>query len=466
MLVKNSLDNDELLNSLELCYNTYTDNKNYINLIKTNYKEIIFSSLYEILINPNKESYNRTISLIRDDFSLLFSTLKQIIKLKFHLLKTDVANNLISFVNFLISYERGIEGLLINILRYTNYRTDIQILENLYNFYLENSQYFPKDSVIFSFLIFFCSYNEKYNNLINKNILTEIGRDLLLTQILKQNINVSNNFIKNTLNTPTQKQYLVSKLSPDLELNLIFYIEKGETNTEKYIEWLFNYYITTCEIAVDILRYISSVYYTNTESFQLYILIDKIAEKFGKNILFCLYFDMLYFSEKEVLNNQIPIEYLIYSYKIKNLETFDILLNFLEEPERLACFKKALKETKIDLSIFSDSDQNLKQIFYIKREKDYKYKKIIFYIENMDFQKYYNLICDIKKLGLPFIPLESYDTLIHLSTSWDNYMQVYFWKILCFQKIYLNFNVPDLEEKSLEMKEGLEIIRNIKNKEF
>ncbi|EQB59669.1 hypothetical protein NAPIS_ORF02770 [Vairimorpha apis BRL 01] len=69
----------------------------------------------------------------------------------------------------------------------------------------------------------------------------------------------------------------------------------------------------------------------------------------------------------------------------------------------------------------------------------------------------------MKSTNTLIIPPVLYKSLISSSYNWDNYIQVYLWKILIYQKIlfHIEIEVDESELKSDESREGYDLYLHI-----
>jgi hypothetical protein len=100
----------------------------------------------------------------------------------------------------------------------------------------------------------------------------------------------------------------------------------------------------------------------------------------------------------------------------------------------------------------------MRYIFSLRIDKEISVNKIVGYLESLDFKRYYGLVRDMRKNGLPFIPQDMYEKLIGASHEWDSYVQVYLWKILVYQKILFAMDPGEIEVRSTEGIEGMEMV--------
>jgi hypothetical protein len=308
--------------------------------------------------------------------------------------------------------------------------------------------------------MFFLCRDDKRGELTDANYIS-LGRDALFRRVFKK-VGLTDEE-REILQRPTPKHFLISKLSPDLELNIIFLVGQVRDKYDVLEEWLFKYYITNEDIAIDVLRYLSTVYYTNNTQ-PLVRLINAILSKYTNPILlFAIFYDMFYFSDKSFTGNSFLIQYLMYCFKNKDKRTFEFIYQMLQDQDRYRSFQGYLLYSNMDLSTFNSRDETIRFIFSVKRSKEAEVGRIIESLESLDFNKYYKIICDMKRGKVPFIPQNIYAILISMSHEWDGYVQVYFWKIMTFQKMLFGIE-PEVgvEVKTVEAVEGLEIIKGVK----
>ncbi|KAF7683949.1 Integrator complex subunit 3 like protein [Astathelohania contejeani] len=471
IILKNQIDNDTLINAMHESYKTFEKETSFGTLIKTHYKEVMHTLLYKLLVEFNTGDFNSLIASIRDEFIIINNSLKHLIKYKFVYLTKQACINLIRLVNQLIPFNPHHESLIINLLRNKDVRHDIKVSDEIRSIYIENGKHFNSNLIIF--LIYFGIVGmEEYINSEGIDINKALGRDFVIQKVYNGE---SANF--EFLNYPTPKHLLISKIRPDLELNILFMLDNKLNHLNYFYSWLFSHYINTQEVAKDVLRYLSSVYYTNRDNNQLYKIIDAILQKYPK-LEFFIFYD-LFFHVRNDPTNEIPLKYLIYSHKKKKKAgcyIFNYIYDILQNKERKESFQNYIQESNINTNIFfeeSNNEEDTKIISYIFKikKKGLDYSSVVKYIEQLDFKKFSFLIEDIRNTGLPFIPHNIYYQLIDESITWDNYMQVYFWKILAYQKILLGYDVDsslikasnlENELENLEMRDGLEILKNLK----
>ncbi|WUR03024.1 uncharacterized protein VNE69_03236 [Vairimorpha necatrix] len=76
-------------------------------------------------------------------------------------------------------------------------------------------------------------------------------------------------------------------------------------------------------------------------------------------------------------------------------------------------------------------------------------------ISDLSFPSYYTCINNMKNTKVPFIAPALYKEVVFASFGYDNYVQVYLWKILVYQKILFDIEI-EIEESDLKTQEALE----------
>lgn len=78
-------------------------------------------------------------------------------------------------------------------------------------------------------------------------------------------------------------------------------------------------------------------------------------------------------------------------------------------------------------------------------------------IEDLDLILYFKIV----NSGHIFIQKEYYESLIAQSVYWDGYLQIIFWKILIYQKINFDFDVPYSTEKNEFEEDAFQILKRL-----
>lgn len=412
LFVKNEIDNDTLTKSLSDSFSLFPSLPSKI----SDENAYVLFILSNLLNNPTEEHINH---LLNSNCINLFTTiLKNLIKNKF--LYLNCQSNIITIVNLLPKNVN--ESLIINLLRFSHQIdiSDLKFVDSLFFKYFfgidTQDEVFGKDYVF-----------DKVYQYIEKQI--KMGSNINIMED-QDDFEIETSFY---LNYNTNKHFLVTKLNPDLELNLIYYIEQTGNEDKYYIDWLLGD-LKGKEMAKDVLRYLMNVYYS-TNIGKIIKIINKILEHFNYDtyLILAILYDGIFNSTDnglvfEILKNKRVRKYL---EKIVQIEFFNT---------KWAAFYMK----------FNDKNDDIEDI----------YQKLV----QIDFNKYYKIIGDIKR-GIPFISKDSYKKIIGMSYEWDGYVQVFLWKILTFQRIWYDYDVDESirsELKSEEALEGFEIIKNIR----
>ncbi|AFM99090.1 hypothetical protein EHEL_091980 [Encephalitozoon hellem ATCC 50504] len=414
---------------------------------EANTKAGFYSLFYILLHDPSLQVLESLLS----NYTLqdVVNGLKHLIKFKFDRLTKDAYANILFVVRMMLDYEENIDTLIINLLRH-------HLVEEVYSMYKDKSRYFSNHPNSLMFLMFFCAQsNSKRDAFEDSNFTT---RDFLFTTVREMITNphfdeykkkrakkmsksaspeypdfpfasyFSSKQLLQTLLTPTPLNILSSQLSVELEMNIMFILEH-EQNFKFHLGLLFRNYIRNEDDACRALRFIVNIPYPQN----IARLANSILDKYPSSYLALIY-DMLFWNQKEKLNGNL-VEYL----RGSNNKITAKLDSLQEEWEALRLAMES-----------------------IKRKQENTVEDVIRMIHGLNFQKYFGLIKEMEKWGTPIVPREMYDRIIGESSEWDGYAQVYLWKIIGFQKIYLGFDVDTPRRiESLEALEGFEIVRNL-----
>lgn len=125
------------------------------------------------------------------------------------------------------------------------------------------------------------------------------------------------------------------------------------------------------------------------------------------------------------------------------------------------CIKKILGyETLVEFvddnieNINTTKEKEVKDNNLINLEKK-NTQDILMSIADLSFPKYYAIIQNMKINKCTFIHPSKYKDVVFSSFEYDNYVQVYLWKILIYQKILFDIEI-EIEESDLKTEEALE----------
>lgn len=429
LMLKCEFDVDELIIALRSAKNTFT--LPCLNISTTDQHDFVLYILSNLLENPSEKYINALIINTHDNFFLFTNMLKTLIKT--HFLQLTDQKNIITIVNMfytILDDKKIAEPASVNLLRYSSYYPVLQALEtnDIFTMYFKG----------------ITGSIENTPHVYGRDFVFENVCDCLINN-RQNNIFASNEY----LHFPTPKQFLITKISSNLELNVIFYIEKVENYKHFYEAILFKKYITSLEIAKNVLRYLVAVYYTNNVE-RLIDIISRILEYYNNEILLiAVFYDILFYNKNEEVNHFL----FYYLGKCMNNENIWIFL------KKCIVAKEIEQNLQCWLSNFGGKSEHIAKklgidfidISHIQRK-----------IEKLDFDSYHKLVANMKLINVPFIPYSHYQKVISSSYTWDGYMQVFLWKILAFQKILFRFEVDHYNFETLEAKEGYEILINLK----
>ncbi|AFN83811.1 hypothetical protein EROM_091970 [Encephalitozoon romaleae SJ-2008] len=418
---------------------------------EANTKTGFYSLFYILLHDPSLQVLESLLS----NYTLqdVVNGLKHLIKFKFDRLTKEAYENILLVVQMMLGYEENIDTLIINLLRH-------HLVEEVYSMYKDNPKYFSNHPNSLMFLVFFCAQSNSKRDVFEDSNFTT--RDFLFTTVKEMVTNphfdeykkkrakkelrdknpeypvfpftpyFSSRQLLSTLFTPTPLNILSSQLSADLEMNIMFILEHDQ-NFEFHLSLLFKNYIRSEDDACRVLRFMVNIPYPQN----IGRLANSLLDKYPSSYLALIY-DMLFWNQKERLNGNL-IEYLR-----GNSNRIAAKLDSLQE--EWGALKLAIKSTK--------------------KKQEHTVEDVTRMIHSLNFQKYFGLVKEMEKWGTPIVPKEMYDRIIEDSSDWDGYAQVYLWKIIGFQKIYLGFDVEVPKRvESLEALEGLEIVRNLSSME-
>lgn len=401
MLVKNPIDLDS-----------------FIEKINKNSQDKYYSLLYNLINTPSIQNMDRILS----SYSItdLVNSLKHLIKFKYNSLTDKIKANIIECVELILQYLENVDTLIINCLR-------LGLVSEVCGIFKRQMKYFE----IHKMSVYFLAFHTQDAKLTQK--LGTSSRDFYYKRVIRQftsQVPFTPQEME-SLYTPTQVNYISSALSVDLELDLLF-LSNVNSNLEFYKKLIISDFITTEDIAFRVLRFCVYIPYTDN----IHTFTKSVVKKYPISCLALIY-DLLFYNGKE----NISILAIKWIDAIKNKKTLKIPVI-----PKLEFLKKTFPDLNKALSVI----YNNKSIEEISRK-----------IYNLNFQRYHCLISEMKEKNIPFIGHEIYSEIITISQEWDNYMQVYLWKILCFQKILFDFNIPEVSLVSLEAQEGAELLENI-----
>lgn len=420
--IKNDFDYDRTLKKLDESKNAYNSIRNQIT--KQEHSNYMLYLLYNLLKTPKKSLIENLLLTTQDNLLSFIDTLKLIVKSKFMFLNCQ--DNIIKIVNLLdksVGAKEIIETLVINCLRYASYSDAVSKLD----VYSDFITFFTKSDV--------------------KNNYNVFGKDYNFENTCENILNGNTNFSQ-YCNFQTQKQFLVTKICPNLEFNLIFYLEKVHKHYEIYEKWLLSYYIINPEIAKNVIRYLVAVYFTKNIN-NLLRLIYLIFHNYKNEYVFIsIFYDTFLYCHGE------PINVFLIEIILDDMNKHNLFYPF---------FVRVLSNSLINkkfTSFLKASKQNVRPIMeHYNLLKTAEIETIIQDIEMMNFDSYFEIIMRIEQMNKPFIKFEFYDKLIESSMYWDGYMQVFLWKIFAYQKIYFGY-LPECKIlQTSEAKDGYKILQ-------
>lgn len=420
----NEIDMDSLIKTLEDSKDAYKGIK--IKISTHEHNKYMLYLLYNLLRNPDTQLIDNLLATTQDNLLFFIDTLKRIVKSKF--LYLNCQENIIQIVNNLdkiVGDKEILDTLIINCLRYEAYSDSVQKLDTQSAF-------------------------QSYLKGIDENSMFNIfGKDFVFSRTFDKMLHNENEFSQ-YCNFPTQKQFLVARISPILEFNLLFYIEQVHSHYETYEDWIFRYYIIDVEIAKNVLRYLVAVYFTkNTKN--LTRLIYVIFMKYECEYIFVsIFYDAFLYCSVE------PVNLFLVTLILEDMNNSRLFIKY---------FGKFLTEKTIRkrfVSFLKASKLNYSQIIEYYRLNEVTIGSIVYTLEIMDFDSYYQIIRTIEQTRKPFIKFEMYDELIDLSSEWDGYMQVFLWKIFMHQRIHFGFTPEKYKVRTCEGKDGYELLKHLK----
>ncbi|KAM0672720.1 hypothetical protein CWI42_110390 [Ordospora colligata] len=405
---------------------------------------------YKLLLDPSQQLLDSLLSSypVQD----VVNGLKHLIKFKFYRLTDDVSNNLISIVSMMLVYEDNVDTLIVNMLR-------LHLIEDVFSMYKAHPKYFTSHPVSLMFLMFFCAQSTIHRAFFDasdfqcsdflflqiKEMIEDQGSETYVNKRSKKNISKRNldyppfpfidyfysKGLLNVLFTATPFNMLSSQLSVELEMNIMFVLENVHNlNFDFYMNLLFKDYIRNETEACRVLRFIANI----PCMLSIYNVVDSILRRYPSSFVALIY-DLMFWNEKEKINQNL-VDYL----KIMDNRCILMINPLLDEWQSL----------KYAIDIIHKRHQPTKESIHRM-------------IHGLGFDRYYEIVREMKRNNIPIIPIEMYDKIIKESFEWDGYAQVYLWKILGFQKIYFGLDVSDAgyKERSIEAKEGFEIVKSL-----
>ncbi|KAF9762478.1 hypothetical protein NGRA_1978 [Nosema granulosis] len=404
MLVKNIIDLDSFMEKITI-----------------DSQDKYFSLLFSLIDSPSIQNMDRILS----SFSIndLVNSLKHLIKFKYNCLTDRIKSNLVECVELILQYKENVDTLIINCLR-------LGLVEEVMAMFKRQTKYFQIHKMGF----FFLAFHTQDLKLIHK--LGVSSRDFYYKRVLQQ-ITTQSPFLPQEIDSlyiPTPVNYISSAISVELELDILF-LSNVKSNLDFYKKLILKDFINSEDMAFRVLRFCVYIPYTNN----IYLFSQDVVKKYPTSCMALIY-DLLFFNGKENIST-LTVKWLdaIKTKKAKHTTNFP----------RLEVLKK----------LFPDLSKALATVYNNKSIEETTKK-----IYSLNFTKYYSVITEMKEKNIPFIGQDIYEEIISISQEWDNYMQVYLWKILTFQKILFNFNIPKIELISQEAKEGAEIINSLKKK--
>lgn len=401
--------------------------------IKVNF----YSCFYNLLMDPSEELMECFLSnyMIQD----IVNGLRHLIKVKFNRLTDEVAKNIVKIVEVLLKYGENSDTLVVNLLRH-------HLVDEVYLMYRNNTRYFKEHPNCMTFLVFFCSQNSTTREVFGDESFS--SRDFLFTRVKDMWDAFHSNSIKrkavldasdifpfefpeghlSILLTPTPVNIIFSQLSVELEMNVMFILENDQ-NFDFHLSILFRDYIRAEREACWVLRFLANI----PRPLNITRLVNSILERYPSSFIALIY-DLVLWNQAEGFNGNL-VEYL---RREKN--HFTRMLDGLQQDCKL-----------LRLSMKS-----------INHRQEQTMEEVVRNIHGLSFSRYYGMVKEMEKWGTPVVPREMYSRVIPESFRWDGYAQVYLWKILGFQKIYLGFDIDEVTNGSLEAVEGSEIIKNLR----
>lgn len=374
--------------------------------------------------------------------------LKHLIKFKFDRLTRNVEVNVLSIVRMMLEYEENIDTLIINLLRH-------HLVDEVYSMYKDRPRYFATHPTSLMFLTFFCAQNRQTrgsfgdSSLPTRDFLFMEVKEVLETPLSREGgkkrvkrdggggdkypsfpfaSHFSSRRLLPALFTPTPLNLLSSQLSVDLEMNIMFILE-NEENFDFHMHLLLKDYVKCEDDACRVLRFVANV----PCPLNIVKVVDSLLDRYPLSYI-ALVYDLLFWTQGERPNGNL-MEYL------------------RGDGNKVASRLSSLSEEWESLRLVMAS---------LKKRQEHTVESIARTMHGLNFHKYFGMIKEMEKWGAPIVPEDMYDRVIAESSEWDGYAQVYLWKILGFQKIYLGLEVSvSRAMETLEAIEGLEIVRGL-----
>lgn len=349
--------------------------------------------------------------------------LKHLIKFKLHRMTSEAVAHVVEAVEMLLAYEKGLDTLVVNLLRH-------HMVREVHSMYVRNSRYFAENPGCMAFLAFFCAQDASLRSAFDTHI---VSRDFLFSHIRSlwsehgesaDTLPVDTRYLR-ALHTSTPLNILSAQISVELEMNIAFLLE-NEQNFDFHMSLLFRDHMASEGGACRVLRYLVNI----PRHVRIARLVNAVLERYPSVFLAVVY-DILFWNQTDELNANL-VEYL------------------REEESRVA----------------GDRWRQLRAALQSMEQKEQTLEHVVRAIHGMNFSRYYGMIRDMGRWKTPIVPREMYRTIIPESFGWDGYAQVYLWKVLAFQKIHLGYEVCAFEEGSPEALEGLEIMNAIRSDEY
>jgi hypothetical protein len=399
-------------------------------------KTRFYALMHQLLLSPDPH--------VLEALLLGYSTLdvvnglKHLIKFKFLQLREEVRRNLVKIVGLMLGYGKNIDTLVVNLLR-------MGMVDEVCELHRENPGYFQENQNALLFLAFSCSQVRKgpiqgpdfhARDFLFMRIHACINERRKATKVrrTRDNAVVAPNFhfpyvseftekeLK-ILFTPTPPNLLSSRLSADLELDLLFMAE-AESNLNFYSRLLLTDYIRNEEEACAAMRFLANI--------PTPLCIDRVVGAvLGKypTAFLALVFDLLFYNQSESINQNV-VEYLM---------TVDA--------EKLRALKEGWEPLGLALS---------------RARQEPSSAEITRSIHAMNFVRFYGVVREMRVRKRAFIPRILYGQIIRESVGWDGYAQVYLWKILAHQRILFGYEVGEVGGGSIEAMEGMEVIAHLR----
>ncbi|EJW05204.1 hypothetical protein EDEG_00059 [Edhazardia aedis USNM 41457] len=472
-LLRNEKDFDVFFNELESA-------KNYISTPNDISSNQVSYLMYHNLLNPSKESIKEVVFKNQHILNDFIHKLKYILKFKMKAFKANVVTNVFNMLHYLIQILHEaqlpqLDTLIVNTLRLKCIPELQEIIDPIeflaINFLdkLENSSPYTYHFLLFFFIDDVRYYGSVCRRIINsENKFCEaLGKDFVFRNVYVafekailegiSSLKPMNDFdIESFFKYSTQKSFLTSKISSELEINMVSMLENNSMDPKNSVNTLLEYYVFDIESAKDILRYLVAVYFT-VDFVKLSNFIVNLLSRFyySNYLLFAIFYDVILpQSDFQANRNKFIAEFMIFSIDANNKP----VIEFIKKLALIDFFNSNI------YNYLSKIDCNKKLIynyFGFDNTKKNDMKREVEVIKNLDFDGLYRLLQDIKISLKPLVQKDQYNQLIEESGSWDGYVQTFFWQILIFQKTYLGMEI-DFEPSLLssESKIGYEIFCN------